>query len=155
MGNKVNNCKFCEIASQSDKNLVLYEDDYIVIFNDIKPSARIHLLVVPKFHIVNANYLTKEHLNLLEHMKTKAIEYLKNKELIQDEDKDEFHMGFHVPPFVMIPHLHLHVLLPPFKSKLAKSVMFGYMFRPIDLQMRKLLELVESEDLEKLEQLGE
>jgi diadenosine tetraphosphate (Ap4A) HIT family hydrolase len=141
MGNRVSNCKFCEIVLQNDKNIILYEDEYIVIFNDIKPCAKIHLLVVPKHHIVNANYLTKDHLNLLEHMKAKSIEYLKIENLIEDEYKDEYHMGFHVPPFVMISHLHLHVIIPPYKSKLAKSLMFGYLFRPIDLQLKKLTDL--------------
>ena len=141
MGNRVSNCKFCEIVLQNDKNIILYEDEYIVIFKDIKPCAKIHLLVVPKHHIVNANYLTKDHLNLLEHMKVKSIEYLKIENLIEDEYKDGYQMGFHVPPFVMISHLHLHVIIPPYKSKLAKSLMFGYLFRPIDLQLKKLADL--------------
>ena len=137
MGNKVNNCKFCQIISENDKNVILYEDEHLVIFNDIKPSAKHHLLVVPKTHITNANRLNKEHIILLNYMKENAIEFLTKEGLIFSKE-DEYYLGFHIPPFVMIHHLHLHVLVPPFKSKFGKHVMFGYMFRSLDTQIKQL-----------------
>jgi histidine triad (HIT) family protein len=71
------NCVFCNIANH--KKELLYEDDLIVMFHDIKPMAQVHIQVVPKRHIKNVNYLIKEDIVLLTHMKEKASEYIKSR----------------------------------------------------------------------------
>lgn len=43
-------CIFCDIASGKAGVPLLYEDDVIVGFNDIRPIAPSHILVVPKQH---------------------------------------------------------------------------------------------------------
>jgi len=47
----MNDCVFCKIVSGEIPSKFIYEDDDIVVFNDINPVARVHLLVVPKRHI--------------------------------------------------------------------------------------------------------
>ena len=44
------NCIFCKIIAGEIPSGKLYEDDEIVIFKDIAPKAKIHLLCVPKEH---------------------------------------------------------------------------------------------------------
>ena len=44
------NCIFCKIAAGEIPSAKAYEDDEIVIFKDIEPKAKIHLLCVPKEH---------------------------------------------------------------------------------------------------------
>ena len=43
-------CIFCDIASGKAGAPLLYEDEQIVAFSDIRPIAPIHILVVPKKH---------------------------------------------------------------------------------------------------------
>ncbi len=43
-------CLFCEIASGKAGAKLLYEDDAVVAFSDIRPMAPTHLLIVPKRH---------------------------------------------------------------------------------------------------------
>jgi histidine triad (HIT) family protein len=43
-------CLFCDIASGKARAPLLYEDDRIVAFADIRPIAPTHILVVPKEH---------------------------------------------------------------------------------------------------------
>jgi diadenosine tetraphosphate (Ap4A) HIT family hydrolase len=43
-------CIFCDIASGKAGVPFVYEDDTIVAFNDIRPIAPNHILVVPKMH---------------------------------------------------------------------------------------------------------
>jgi histidine triad (HIT) family protein len=43
-------CIFCDIASGKTGAPLLYEDDQIVAFSDIRPIAPTHILVVPKEH---------------------------------------------------------------------------------------------------------
>jgi len=44
-------CIFCKIVNGSIPSKKLYEDDDVIAFNDIKPSAKVHFLIVPKLHV--------------------------------------------------------------------------------------------------------
>lgn len=44
-------CIFCKIARKESPADIVYEDDDTIVFNNIRPSAPIHLLVIPKKHI--------------------------------------------------------------------------------------------------------
>jgi len=43
-------CIFCDIASGKAPVPLLYEDDTVVAFADIKPIAPTHILIVPRDH---------------------------------------------------------------------------------------------------------
>jgi histidine triad (HIT) family protein len=43
-------CIFCDIASGKAGAPLLYQDDDVVAFSDIRPIAPTHILVVPKKH---------------------------------------------------------------------------------------------------------
>lgn len=47
-------------------------------------------------------------------------------------------MGFHIPPFYSIGHLHMHCVIPPFNSNLKKLILFKWIFMPIDSMIEKL-----------------
>jgi histidine triad (HIT) family protein len=51
-------CIFCNIVKENDPKKILYQNDSLVVFKDINPSAPVHLLVVPKKHIRAVNQLT-------------------------------------------------------------------------------------------------
>ena len=44
------NCVFCKIMAGEIPSDKVYEDEEIVIFRDIEPKAKIHLLCVPREH---------------------------------------------------------------------------------------------------------
>lgn len=44
-------CIFCKIIGGELPSEKVYEDDVTVVFKDIHPKARVHLLIVPKVHI--------------------------------------------------------------------------------------------------------
>ncbi len=44
------NCVFCKIVAGEIPSSKRYEDEELVIFEDIAPKAKIHLLCVPKEH---------------------------------------------------------------------------------------------------------
>jgi histidine triad (HIT) family protein len=48
-------CIFCDIASGAVEVPCIYEDDLAVAFDDINPQAPVHVLIVPKEHVVNLN----------------------------------------------------------------------------------------------------
>ena len=43
-------CLFCDIIDGKIPSAKVYEDDKVLCFNDINPSAPVHVLVVPKKH---------------------------------------------------------------------------------------------------------
>jgi len=48
------NCLFCKIIDGVIPSTKVYEDDYVLAFRDINPQAPVHVVVVPKDHIVCA-----------------------------------------------------------------------------------------------------
>ena len=47
---------------------IVYEDDRVIVFKDINPRARVHLLLVPKKEIISLFELTPEDKELMGHM---------------------------------------------------------------------------------------
>ncbi len=45
-------CIFCQIADGKLPATYLYEDDDIMVIENIKPVAKVHVLVIPKSHVV-------------------------------------------------------------------------------------------------------
>ncbi len=46
-------CLFCRIARGEIPSRKVYEDDQILAFHDIHPSAPVHFLLIPKIHLDN------------------------------------------------------------------------------------------------------
>ena len=44
-------CIFCKIAA-GEIGVLVYEDEDVVAFNDLNPQAPVHVLIIPKKHIV-------------------------------------------------------------------------------------------------------
>ena len=53
-------CLFCKIIKGEIPSSKVYENEYVYAFNDINPMAPVHVLVVPKAHIKNADEITEE-----------------------------------------------------------------------------------------------
>ncbi len=49
---RVDDCVFCRIADGKIPATFLYQDDEIIIIENINPVAKVHVLVIPKNHIV-------------------------------------------------------------------------------------------------------
>jgi histidine triad (HIT) family protein len=56
----VADCLFCGIVAGDVPAEVVRTDELTVAFRDINPNAPVHVLVVPKKHIVNAGHVTAD-----------------------------------------------------------------------------------------------
>ncbi len=47
----MSDCVFCRIISGELPTDIVYQDEHFVAFRDIRPKARVHVLVVPREHV--------------------------------------------------------------------------------------------------------
>ncbi|KAI8593608.1 HIT-like domain-containing protein, partial [Geranomyces variabilis] len=113
------NCIFCRIAAGREESArVVYQDDEFVAFHDINPSASLHLLVIPRAHVGTVKDLQVSSRPLVARMATLGRRLLAENGFPAAADQQ---LGFHVPPFTSVAHLHLHALGLPYKSWLRSK----------------------------------
>jgi len=64
-------CLFCKIIAKEIPADIVYEDEIMLAFKDIKPVAPYHILVIPKQHIATLNDLTAQDSSLIAAMMLK------------------------------------------------------------------------------------
>jgi len=64
----LNDCLFCKIARKEIPADIVYEDDDVLAFRDIRPQAPVHVLVIPKRHIATLADLTQEDKDVMGHV---------------------------------------------------------------------------------------
>ena len=50
----MSDCLFCAIADGKIKANLVYQDEAVLAFKDIAPKAPVHILIIPRKHIVSA-----------------------------------------------------------------------------------------------------
>lgn len=95
------------IARQIPADIV-YEDDLVLAFRDIKPHAPVHVLIVPKKPIVRIADATPADEQLLGHLLLKAAEVADKLGLKSTGYRLVINNGPHAGESV--PHLHCHIL---------------------------------------------
>ena len=48
-------CLFCKIANREIPAKIIYEDDQLLVFEDVNPQAPFHVLIIPRRHISTLN----------------------------------------------------------------------------------------------------
>ena len=61
-------CLFCKIINGDIPSNKVYEDNMILAFHDISPMAPVHVLVIPKQHIANADGVNEENSKYIAHI---------------------------------------------------------------------------------------
>lgn len=101
-------CLFCKIVNKEIPATVLFENEELVVFKDIKPQAPFHGLVIPKKHIETINEVAEEDINLLGKMIYKAKEIAQEEALAEDGYRLVFNINKNAGQEVF--HIHLHLL---------------------------------------------
>ncbi len=101
------NCIFCKIIAGKIPAAKVYEDDEIVIFKDIEPKAKIHLLCVPKEHFAYLSESNEARAMLLGRTLTK-IGRLKDTLGLSEGYRLVVNQGENAGQTVR--HLHIHIL---------------------------------------------
>ena len=99
-------CIFCKIINKQAPADIVYEDEKTVAFYDIKPSALVHILIVPKKHIKSIKEITNEDKDLMGELVLAAKKVAEKKEL------NYYNLRVNVGREAgqIVDHLHVHLL---------------------------------------------
>ncbi len=104
------NCIFCKIVAGHIPSKKVHEDDELLAFHDIHPWAPVHILIIPKQHIVSMAEVGDEHAGLLGRMMALSPRLMR--ELgVTNGFRHVINTGRDGHQEVM--HLHLHVMGGP------------------------------------------
>ncbi len=103
----MDNCIFCKIIAGTIPSRKVYEDDQVVVIEDIAPVAPMHLLVIPRRHYVNALDLPEEENALVGHVFQVAARLARERGVAEkgfrivcnnnsDSGQSVFHIHFHL-----------------------------------------------------------
>jgi histidine triad (HIT) family protein len=101
------NCIFCRIVAGEIKAKVVYEDDDVIAFEDIRPQAPVHMLIIPRRHIERVNDLKEEDERLIGHLVLVAKKIAAEKKIAEsgyrlvlncnrDSGQEVFHIHLHL-----------------------------------------------------------
>ena len=101
-------CIFCKIAAGDIPATVVYQDEEILVFEDISPRAPVHLLLIPKQHLATLNDPGPEHGVLLGKMTLKAAELAREKGV--SESGYRVLINCNADGRQEVFHLHMHMI---------------------------------------------
>ncbi len=101
-------CLFCRIVAREVAATVLYEDDRLVVIQDINPQAPLHALVIPRRHIPTLNDLAPGDDELVGAMFRRAAVLAAQKRVADRGYRTVFNCNREAGQSVF--HIHLHVL---------------------------------------------
>ncbi|MCB6183658.1 histidine triad nucleotide-binding protein [Leeia sp. TBRC 13508] len=102
----MSDCIFCKIVDGNIPAKKVYEDNDMIAFHDIRPAAKVHILIIPKLHISSLLEVNDSHQELLGKMMAK-VPVLAKELGLNDGFKTNINTGLAGGQEVF--HLHVHV----------------------------------------------
>lgn len=108
MSSTQRDCIFCRIAGREVPAKVVYEDEQVLAFRDIEPQAPVHIVIIPRRHIISLAQSSTDDEQLLGHILSVARKVA--------EDEDLAISGYRVvnncgpDALQSVKHLHFHLL---------------------------------------------
>ncbi len=101
-------CLFCKIANKEIPAKIAYEDEDVVAFHDINPTAPTHVLVIPKQHMAGLQDAAPEHEAMLGKLFVAARRVAEQEGLMASGFRTVLNTGPHAGQSVF--HIHVHVI---------------------------------------------
>lgn len=110
----MSDCLFCRISRGEIPSRKVYEDEDVFAFHDINPVAPVHILLIPKLHLVSLAEAEESHAALLGRMMV-LVPKLAKAQGLANGFRTVINTGPGGGQEVM--HLHIHVIgggnIPP------------------------------------------
>ena len=104
----MSDCVFCKIANKEIDADIIYEDQHLVVFKDLKPASPVHLLIIPKKHYPSLLELNGDDFEITGRINAAAVRIAR--------DMGFFEKGFRLvcncgsDGGQVVNHLHYHLL---------------------------------------------
>ena len=100
-------CLFCKIAVGKIPSEKVYEDDFVLGFNDINPLAKVHVLFISKKHTENINDMVDRNPDDFAHLFNAIRSYTQREGLVKDGFRIVSNVGTYGGQTVFHTHFHL------------------------------------------------
>ncbi len=100
-------CLFCKIIAGTIPADMLYSDEQLIVIKDINPKADVHLLVIPREHIISLKELNASHDTLIAHI-TRLLPKLAEEQGLSEGFRTIINTGKGGGQEIF--HLHIHLL---------------------------------------------
>jgi histidine triad (HIT) family protein len=101
-------CPFCRIVAGKTDTPLLYQDEWVTAFPDIRPVAPLHVLIVPNEHLESLNQVESRHEPVLGRMLYVARLLAERQGVEKSGYRVVINTGPHAGQSVF--HLHLHLI---------------------------------------------
>ncbi len=101
-------CIFCKIVNKESPAKIVYEDSNFIALKDINPKAPLHLLIIPKEHIISVNHLGGKNKELIGELFLVAQKIAQKQGVAETGYRLIFNVGKNAGQ--TIDHLHLHLM---------------------------------------------
>jgi len=102
------NCIFCDIVDGKLRAKIVYNSENVLAFNDIRPQAPVHILIIPKKHIPTLNDIILDDKLLIGEMFIAAQQIAKDLGFSENGYRTVFNCNRDAGQEVY--HIHLHLL---------------------------------------------
>jgi histidine triad (HIT) family protein len=103
----VPDCIFCKIVAGTAPSRKVYEDQFVLAFWDIRPRAKVHLLVIPKQHVASLKELDELPVETRAALLSACVKVARDQGILDqgfrvianagpDASQSVFHLHFHV-----------------------------------------------------------
>ena len=104
----MNGCLFCGIVGGKIKANIVYEDERIVAFTDIRPQAPVHVLLIPRKHIAGVLDIEPDDRDLIGEIFQVAARLARDKAIAESGFRVVVNSGADAGQSVF--HLHYHLI---------------------------------------------
>ncbi len=101
-------CLFCRIIAGEVPGTFLYQDDRLVVLQDVNPQAPLHALVIPRRHIATLNDLGPEDDGLVGEMVRRAAIVAREQGVAESGFRAVLNCNREAGQTVF--HIHLHLI---------------------------------------------
>ncbi len=105
---RLENCIFCKIANKEIGSEIVDERPTAIAFKDINPKAPVHILVIPKEHVVSLDDLGKNGCDVLKDIFSLISDIAVSEGIAQSGYRVVVNIGEEAGQEV--DHLHFHLL---------------------------------------------
>lgn len=104
----MSDCLFCKIVAGEIPAKVIYRDDRVLAFEDIRPQAPTHILIIPLEHFPSLNQVPEDRGDLLGHILLAARKIAEERDI----DADGYRVVLNTGPDSgqEVFHIHFHLL---------------------------------------------